>query len=324
MLVFSRTRVAMVAFLAALAVALLSSVFLWVRRDCGTVAGPVSAIALAAPQFMRYSITTIAPNVALALLAFWAAVLLGEYLDRGRRRDAILFAILALDAIAVHWRGVAVACLPAGLLFTGRFAWTRLRAAILIAMAAIVLVVPWQLAQASPPRILDILRDAGAYLYGCFQAISWPIFLLACVGAFVVIRRTATPRRWLAMPALALSGWIFHSLVNAGWADRYLVTGAPAIAALAGAGYSFCANSRMARCACLVIIAAGLTWITLPVLAILSTALAGDPARWRPAHFEGQPPGVTAFERAAPLPPGIPEIRLDLRYTLRKTIELQP
>jgi hypothetical protein len=47
------------------------------------------------------------------------------------------------------------------------------------------------------------------------------------------------------------------------------------------------------------------------------------PGAWRTAHRVGLPPTVAAFERAAPLAPGDPEIRIEMPYSLRKTLELE-
>jgi hypothetical protein len=269
MLVFGRTRIAMLAFEAALSVALLASVFVWVRRDYGVGIGLICAVVLAMAPFMQSDIISVAPNIALALLAFWAVVALGNYFDRGRRRDAVLFAVLAAAAAGVHGRGVALAFLPLVLPLTGKFPWTRIRISILTGAIAVAVVVPWLLRQASPPSIRNVFYYAGIYWYRCGVSMGWPVLILAVAGAVAVLRRTTQPRRWLTMPALAISGWLFHSVVNAYWSDRYLVTAAPAVAVLAGAGLHWCfttpAMGRMARAAVLAVVCGGLAWSALPL-----------------------------------------------------------
>jgi hypothetical protein len=422
MLIFGRTRGAMIAFLAVLSIALIVSVFLWVRRDYGTGAGLIAAIVLTSAQFMQSAMAVVAPNIALGLLAFWAAILLGEYLDSRRRRDIILFIAVVGTATGMHGRGAALALMPFALLATGRVRFTRARILMLTGVMGLMLVVPGLLGQARKPDILDIPRLAGLYLYRCCVTMSWPAVILAAAGAYFVIRRSSKPRRWLAMPALALSGWVFHSLVNANWGDRYLVTAAPAIAALAGAGYHFVTNTIAGRPilkgAAVVLLGAGLAWVAIPLLrkadsgyhrmapiagsidliagdavnegAYISESALRDPglerivmrgskmlasstwtgqnytlrfsnpdevlafldrarvtavlvqkanprpdvallaqavtasSQWREIHPQGEPPGVAVFERTAPLPPGKPEIRIDMRYSLGRTLELQP
>ena len=121
MLIFGRTRIVMIAFEAILAIALLANVFWWVRRDFGIGPAFLSTIALITPGFMQIGIASVAPNIALALLAYCAAVVLGRYLDSGQRRDALLFALLAIVAVGVHGRGAMIALIPLALLFTGKF-----------------------------------------------------------------------------------------------------------------------------------------------------------------------------------------------------------
>ena len=97
---------------------------------------------------------------------------------------------------------------------------------------------------------------------------GWPILILAIVGGVVVCRRTMGPSRWLAMPALALSGLLFHSLVDANWGDYYLASVVPAVAILAGAGFDLCwraAGSRWLQLALLVAVGAGIAWSAFPL-----------------------------------------------------------
>ena len=114
MLAFGRTRAAMLALITAADLALLLSVFLWVRRDCGALAGFLAAAALAAPRFMQVAMSSVAPGIFLALLAFWAAIAYGSFLETKRWRDAIWFAILALAAAGVHGRGAMLVLIPGG------------------------------------------------------------------------------------------------------------------------------------------------------------------------------------------------------------------
>ncbi len=165
MLLAGRNRLAMIAFEALLAIGLLVGVFWWVRRDLGIGPALLAAIALIVPEFMQTSIATVAPNLALAFLAFWAAAVLGRYLDFGKRRDAVLFVVFAIVAVGVHGRGAMVALLPLALLLTGRFEWTRFRAAALMVALTFVAVAPRLLHQARLPTISGVPRLVGNYLY---------------------------------------------------------------------------------------------------------------------------------------------------------------
>jgi hypothetical protein len=268
MLAFGRSRVAMIAAVGALAAALLLSIFWWVRRDCGTAAATVAAVAMLAPKFVQTAVSAVSPDIALALLCFWAAAFLGDYLEGRRRRDALLCALLAVAAVGVHGRGAALILLPFAVMLVGRFAWTRFRVAALMLCLAIVIAAPVLLGQTWPFAGRHVLSLAVLYARRLGATMSWPMTVLALSGAVAVIRTPGEARRWLAMPALAISGWAFHSLANAGWADHYLISAAPAVAALSGRGFRFCWEalaSAGARVVLATAVVAVLLWTALPL-----------------------------------------------------------
>jgi hypothetical protein len=185
-----------------------------------------------------------------------------------------MFAGLVLLAVGVHWRGAALALVPVVALFAGRFRWTKLRIAVLIATATIMLTAPGLTAQAGSFHIAAFPKNAAFYIYRAGATMSWPIATLAIVGAVFVIRENENSRRLLAMTALVISAWTFHSVVNVVWEDRYLVTAAPAIAALCGAGFhvareKFAALGKPSRIwigAMALLICADLVWTAVPLV----------------------------------------------------------
>lgn len=272
MLAFGRSRTSLLTFEAAVAGALLLSVFLWVKRDCGTLAGLAAAIALATPQFMQVALYSVAPNMLVALAAFWAAAAYGRYLETGRVRDITLFAFLVLVSVGVHGRGFAVALLPlAAPLLRGREGFTKWRiASLFMACAALLLAPLWsrQLGPVSP----EMLQNSWMYLWRTCVSTGLPVMVVAALGATAVVRGGRRRPRWLAIAALPLCTWGFQSLLNVGMADRYLVTAAPAVAALFGAGVHslsrrFAAGGRQARiaiAAAALLVAVSLAFIALP------------------------------------------------------------
>jgi hypothetical protein len=268
MLAFGRSRVALEAAVGMFAAALLLSVFFWVRRGAGTAAAMVSALALLAPKFIQNAISQVSPDIALALLCFWAAAFLGEYLDRKRRRDVILFILFSASAIGVHGRGAVLILLPFAVVLIGPFVWTRVRVAALLVCLAILIAVPILLSQAWPFQASQVLSLAILYPRRLGTTMSWPLAALAVLGTVVAIRTPGEPRRWLAMPSLIISGWVFHSLVNAGWTDHYLISAAPAAAALSGRGLGFCMDalrSAFARALLAGAVCGFLIWTALPL-----------------------------------------------------------
>lgn len=240
MLAFGRTRAAMLGLVTLASIALLVSVYLWVRRECGVIAGLLAAFALAAPAIVQMAMGSVAPNIFLALLAFWAAAAYGSYLETGRWRYAVWFAVFVLAAVGIHGRGAALVFIPVfAPLFApaaaGRRTWMWRAAGVLAAFALLVLA-PRFVHQIRLPSLHDAAMHARQYIQSVPATMSWPVVILALVGASS-LRFLRT--RWIAMPAAVLGCWIFHSMVNVPFEDRYLITAAPAIAALFGAGIHF-------------------------------------------------------------------------------------
>ncbi len=239
MLAFGRSRAALLSFVGVAAAALLLSLFLWVARECGVVVGLAAALALAAAPFMQVAMYSASPNVLLALLALWAAMAYGRWLERGGIRYAVLFAVLAAACAGVHGRGIAVALVPlTGALLTGPRRMGRLLLAALV--CAVFVLVPAWIGQADTVSMTAIARTSVRYIYRACVTMSWPAAILAVVGLLEAARGGVRRRRWVAMAALVAGGWWFHSLVNAGMSDYYLAAAAPGIAALFGLGLRVC------------------------------------------------------------------------------------
>jgi len=246
MLVFGRTKTAMLAMVAVTAVALLVCVFAWVSRRCGTAAGLFAALVLMIPGFMREAMDSVQPNILLALLAFLAAVAFGRFLESGRRNHVLAFWMLAAAAVATHGRGAAVCFVPAVAAVIFRKFWpvsitVVLSGAFIVAAAFL----PERLGQAYPFSLHGALLNAGLFPLRAIQAIGWPIVALALAGALAILRQRSGV--WRAMISLILSSYLFYILVNVPIEPHYLVTIAPGVAALFGAGISSVTSFVAAR-----------------------------------------------------------------------------
>ncbi len=237
MLVFGRNRAAMLSFVAVTEAVLLVSVFLWVTQYCGALAGFLSGVVLAVPAFMETAAYSVAPNCLLALLAFWAAAVYARYLVRGRTRDVVLFAALAIACVGVHGRGAAVAFIPLIAVFFRRpfsVAWWHV---LVLAFCAVLLVAPAWLGQAEPFSLRAGLTTLRLFLYRACVSLGWPVAIIAATGGVWAFRNAQRQTQWIAMLALVLGGCVFQSFANVGWDDRYLVTAAPGLAVLFGVGF---------------------------------------------------------------------------------------
>ena len=267
MFAFGRNRAAMLSFAGFVAAALLTSIFYYAWREYGTAAAIVACLALLRMGLIQTELSQVAPNLLLALVAFWSAVAWGKYIEERKARDAVIAAILMAAAVGVHGRGVALLFLPSALLLIGRLRWTKLRVAILILIVLVTVTLPYRLHQANPFRLRGLFIKASHYPLHLGDVLGWPLLALAVIGAVVAIQQQDRHRHRVAMPALVISGWAFQSLINVGFSDRYLITIVPAAAILIAAGFNFCLSAiqrPVFRVACVVGISASLIATTFP------------------------------------------------------------
>ncbi len=240
MLLFGRTRAAILALTATVGVLFAVSVFAWIRIECGTLCAFVSTALLTITPIYRSAVFTVEPQVLLAVLAFWAAILYGAFLENRGRRYAWLAGFVAVCALLTHGRGAMLLFVPAvaGLLIgdaTTKKKWLVL----LLLVCAVTLTLPHLLGQADASSPVNIAWNAWMFIYRLVASVSWPVAVIATFGAVLVFRSRKTHVRWVAMLALICSGWIFHALVNVPLTDGYLLPIAPAVATLFAAGLQF-------------------------------------------------------------------------------------
>lgn len=248
MLVFGRTKAAMLAMVAVSSVALLVCVFAWVSRRCGTVAGVFASVVLMLPIFMREAMDSVEPDIALALLAFLAAASYGRFLETGHRKHVFVFWILAAASLLTHGRGAAICFLPAVVALTRRqFRPAWITTLFSVAFVAAATILPNWLGQAYPFSLHDALASVWTFPLHVIAAIGWPVLIVAFIGCIAILH--SAPRRagWHAMCGLILSTFLFYILVSVPIESRYLATITPGIAALFGAGIASVSSFVAAR-----------------------------------------------------------------------------
>jgi len=240
MLVFGRTKAAMLAMVAVTSVAFLVCVFAWVSRRSGTVAGLFASGVLILPIFMRAAMDTVEPDILLALLTFLAAAAYGRFLESGRLKYVVVYWTLAAAAMATHGRGATICFLPAVAALTlRRFrpAWisTLLSAAFIVAAT----ILPNLMGQSYPFSLHGAFAKIWIVPLRAIAAISWPVFVLALIGCIAIFRSPQFRPEWHAMLGLILSGLLFYVLVLVPVETRYLAAMVTGIAVFFGAGIAF-------------------------------------------------------------------------------------
>jgi len=228
----------MISWLAVLAAAT-TLIFGWTRRDCGWAAAGFAAVAFAASPLVQRAISSVMLDVLLSLLAFAAAVRFGVFLESRSKRDAVVFGIVACAAMATNGRGIAVALLviPTGAILTRRGDWRWLAG---LCALGVFLTIPARFARVAPLSFFALGHNVWNFLSRTATLMSWPVMILAVIGAVAVFRNRCADVRWAAILGLFASVFMFHCLSNWPFEDRYLLTSAPAVAALAAAGCRAC------------------------------------------------------------------------------------
>jgi Dolichyl-phosphate-mannose-protein mannosyltransferase len=228
-----RSRVGLLTFQALAGSTLAAGIFFVLRIRYGFWIALSSAILFITTPLVQMSTAMISPDLLLGGLVFWAAVAYANAWET-RSRRWIVWA-LAGCAIATHGRGVAFLTVPllAPLFLKGRNA-TRL---ILLLLTLLVFAtIPHLFGQAFASTPQGIVVNAAAYLRLLGSALRWPILAAALLGVWTVCRSPQSNTLATVMMATALGCWIFHSLVNAGLANYYLITIVPPLIVLAAAG----------------------------------------------------------------------------------------
>jgi hypothetical protein len=228
-----RSRLGLLTFQAAAGSALAAGLFFLLRVRYGFWIALCSAILFVTTSLVQMSTAMISPDLLLGGLVFWAAVTYAKKWET--RSGKWIVWVLAGCAIATHGRGVAFLMVPllAPLFLKGRAA---ARPVLLVLALLVFATIPHFFGQAFPSTPHGILWNAAAYLQLLVSGVRWPVFAAAQLGGWTVGRSPRSNTLATVMMVAALGCWIFHSLVNAGLANYYLITAVPPVIVLAAAG----------------------------------------------------------------------------------------
>jgi hypothetical protein len=233
MLIAGRKKFSLISLLAIFAAVLVAALFAWIKNDQAWSIAAVAVILLATPRFMQMSVTCVMPDLLLGILALGAAAAWAAYLENRHKRDAILYCGFTLAAVATNPRGLALALIP--LVCAWLVPKNRRRLIAITIPVLLVLCLPELNRFRGRGFAIHIASNAANYIAIMGSAMGWPVVLLAVLGTYCAIR-SVLPVRWRAMVGLAGGAVVFHSFSGPELEHRYLVTAAPAVAALAAAG----------------------------------------------------------------------------------------
>ncbi len=256
MLIFSHSKTSIILLMAFLSALLAGTVFMAAKKEFGYHTAIATALLLIGlPLTQEYSGMVMA-EIPLALFSTWAVLCFGLFLDTGKCRWSLGFAVFAVLAILTKGNALALALVPPlSLLLTRRFYLLGRMNFWYPGVIVLAVCGPWY------GLTLDMVTNGWhrESISADFTVAAIPFFLchfvkVAGLGLSVLmvpgfIKKIVSPYRkreiqgkWAALAALLLSVYIFHFMVPAGMENRHLLTAVPAQLMFLAAGTSYMAR----------------------------------------------------------------------------------
>jgi hypothetical protein len=251
MALFGTSRASVLLLMVTLAALLAWTLWRVIAAESGALVGLGWALVLIGLPITQRMTAMLMADLLVALLAFWAALCLGRYVERGRRVDAALFGLLAALALLTKANGLCLALAPPlTLLLTGR--WGLLARPSFYWPAAIVVALcgPWYYLTLTPGLAGNGVSEGSAGLANTVRGLRYYSnpgltigFSAAALAAVGVVARVAGPHAsgrprgpWAALTALVVGCLAIACAVPVGWEPRYLLGAVAPALALAAAG----------------------------------------------------------------------------------------
>jgi hypothetical protein len=241
-----------------------AAVIMWVSKT--RVGVPVAAalgiVFLSAPLVQRYS-RGVNAEMPLTLLAVLAALAYARYLSSRQVRDAVWFGLAASAAIMTKPNGLALALLPPiAVVLARRTRIVTERSFWIPPIIVLIVCGPWYVLTArmasdgwsasyDPSWLLQ--NPVASNAIDTLGLLGAPMFLLACAGAWLALtarNEPAAEAEWrhhpAALAALALSTWIFVSIIVPVRDERHLLSLMPPMLVFAGIALQRIAGERSA------------------------------------------------------------------------------
>ncbi|MGB3564444.1 MAG: glycosyltransferase family 39 protein [Thermoanaerobaculia bacterium] len=250
MLLFSASRMSVLVLLAFLAALMSLSIYRTLKPTYGEVAGVGGGLLFLLLPLVQVNTSAVMAEVLVALLAFWATLSFGKYVDTEQPRWAAWFTFFAALTIMTKANGLALVLLPPFvLLLTGRYRLLRLPSFWLPAAAIALVCGPWYW------YTLDMLKNGPLAASPTFEYTlkAVPIFSMHFVRSFGIgltlfgalgfllrivlpVRRRELDGIWASLGSLVVAALFFHWIVPAGFDPRFLILGVPPMICFVVAG----------------------------------------------------------------------------------------
>ena len=248
MLVFSPSRHSVLALSAVVTTGTAILCYAFLARRLGRALALFGAFAFIASPLVQGGSAELMLDIPVTLLCLLAALSFGRYLETGGTWYSVLFGFLAAAAMLVKGNGICLALLPPVALVIGRRLDLLRRPSFWLPVPIVaVLAGPWYVFTYGLAEqgfrygwgIAFIRLSSVANAESLYDAIG-PVVLAAAVAGLIAVlmapRASPGSEGFVAAAALAISVYVFHSVVPAAIQDRYLAPALPALVILAARG----------------------------------------------------------------------------------------
>jgi hypothetical protein len=257
-LIAGSSRTTAIIFIAVIAAATASLIYLTGRRLIGRWAGLLAAVLFVASPLVQESSARVMTEHLLTLGMLVSTLCFARFARTGRTGDGLAFGAVATVAILTHGNAWALALVPGiTIALTNRWHLLRRVELWLAAIPVLVLCVPWY---AFAPSIVGgrvggvaslLVEAAPGYVRFIYLGVGLPVALFALLGVWATVARI-TPRanvapEWAALAALAIALFVLHCVLPIPVDSRYMVLLIPSLVLFSAAGIEEIARRSAAR-----------------------------------------------------------------------------
>ncbi len=254
---FGVSRMSVLLLMASLAAGVATLIYGALRREFGILPAAAAALLWLCGPLAREYYSMIMAETLGTLTMLGATLFWGRFLDDGRKRDAVFFALLASAAIMTKGSGLALVLMCAfSLLLVRRWkVFTKHPLWIAVVIVA-VLAGPWTwIFRKEGTRVGGWEDNSGGiswsftsqavpyYLQKMSIAIGIAVAVFALIGLLV---RARSNGKWAAISSLVLGILTFQSLIPVGYEARHILPATAALVLLSIAGlFAFARNRKL-------------------------------------------------------------------------------
>jgi hypothetical protein len=257
-LIVGSSRTTAIIFIAVIAAATASLIYLTGRRLIGRRAGLLAAVLFVASPLVQESSARVMTEHLSTLGMLVSTLCFARFARTGRTGDGVAFGAVATVAILTHGNAWALALVPGiTIALTNRWHLLRRVGLWLAAVPVLVLCIPWY---AFAPSIVGgrvggvvslLVEAAPGYARFIYLGVGLPVVLFALLGVWATVIRI-TPRanvapEWAALAALAIALFVLHCVLPIPVDSRFMVLLIPSLVLFSTAGIEEIARWPAAR-----------------------------------------------------------------------------